>query len=351
MTNHPDIEVNWKRWIREAIDESVKQIHGAQRWINRNNMKYVITEDGKQGLPYPEPSSRKFHRVAVALGSYGKAPRTYGGFGKGFIHTFDEISLDILMKELDTITDFLKYLDRKETFCLCHAADLNMSREEDLLAFYIKNGRSFPIIPEGTEIILTEDLWEEVCESPEYKAKKEADKISYAWDVIIEDISKYVLDDSLTYGSSLEGEQILRIMAREDRFSRRVLAKANIEFMELANQGEVRARHVPSPSGVNYVFLATPKHMNRVERIQELKDRCHVIMGLTNKTNLVVGIATESEIGQGRSWDLALSFPKNWTPEDQARFEYLQNEKGILKNQEQKKIQKMNTLNRAKKNP
>ncbi len=39
---------------------------------------------------------------------------TFGDFGKGFVHEFDEKPLETIFSELDTMSDFLKYLSDKE---------------------------------------------------------------------------------------------------------------------------------------------------------------------------------------------------------------------------------------------
>jgi hypothetical protein len=46
----------------------------------------------------------------VALGGRREGPVSQGDFGKGFVHVFDERSLDIVLSELDTVTDFVQYL-------------------------------------------------------------------------------------------------------------------------------------------------------------------------------------------------------------------------------------------------
>lgn len=137
--------VGWERWRRTAIDESCSQIAGAERWIQRNAR--VITKDGEPGLDFPVCS--RLHRIAVALGSQGKVPMTFGDFGRGFVHVLDEESLNTLMGELDTISDFVKYLVDKEAFYRAGKLTLfDGGGEEDLLALYLASGRKFPEEPD-----------------------------------------------------------------------------------------------------------------------------------------------------------------------------------------------------------
>jgi hypothetical protein len=42
-----DVGTDWSRWTREAIDASVKQIYGAERWLA--SATHVVAKDG--GMP------------------------------------------------------------------------------------------------------------------------------------------------------------------------------------------------------------------------------------------------------------------------------------------------------------
>lgn len=138
----PD-EVRFQRWVRGAVDESVKQIYGAERFIQSNRHAHVVREDGSSGLAYPPATHRRIHRVAVALGGDDHFPVPYGEFGKGFVHVFDERSFRIVLSELDTITDFVEYLTRKEDL-LAPNREVLFGLEEDLLAIYLHQNRCSP---------------------------------------------------------------------------------------------------------------------------------------------------------------------------------------------------------------
>ena len=88
-------------------------------------------------LNIPASSVRKVHRVAVALGACGKVPVSVGDMGKGYVHVLDELAFDAVMSELDTITDFVKYLQEKEAL---QERDLQIivSGEENLFALYLQ---------------------------------------------------------------------------------------------------------------------------------------------------------------------------------------------------------------------
>ena len=98
----------WKRWAKTAIKKSVAQIAGAERWLR--TMDTVERRDGRV-ISLPERGIRQYHRIVVALGAKGNVPLEWGDLGDGFVHVCDEYSIDALFSVLDTITDFVEYLD------------------------------------------------------------------------------------------------------------------------------------------------------------------------------------------------------------------------------------------------
>ncbi len=112
LTDSGDVSIDWKRWLRRAVKSSAKQIYRAERWIK--SASHIVRNDGSEGLAIPDAPQRKIHRVAVALGGDGKVPIQFGDFGKGFVHVFDGMSFQIIMREVDTIADFIEYLSAKE---------------------------------------------------------------------------------------------------------------------------------------------------------------------------------------------------------------------------------------------
>lgn len=327
-----DIQVDWERWRKAAVEESTKQIYGAERWLG--TAKSVVTKSGEVALNIPALSVRRVHRVAVALGSRGKVPISIGDMGKGYVHVFDEFAFEAVMTELDTITDFTQYLQRKEAF---QETDLRtiVSGEENLLAFYLHHGRSFP--SDGNMLIIQDDLWRAVTSKPEYLAKKDADKESYLWDGLIEELSNnFDKENELFKEAAPELEPVVRLMAREDRFCRRILSKT---FKEFHQTGSVRGRIVQSPSGVLYVFLVCPHGEARRYRIAELRDRCFVARGLHADCKEVIGIATEYyEPSKGFSLDAYYLRKDQWTDLDQAHLCGLQKEFGYFVDPRQSRV-------------
>jgi hypothetical protein len=317
--------VEFERWRRRAIEESVKQLYGAER--NIRSAVHVVRSDNSSGLPFPPTNEARIHRVAVAIGSKGIVPLSFGDFGKGFVHVFDETAFHLVLSELDTIEDFVQYLSAKEQFCRRVKA-LVQTREEDLLAVYLHGGRRFPDPP---DVLVTPDyLWETIQKKPEYQNKKRADKISYVWDRLIQRFAKDVLSGNLEPGASPTSAELgLRTMARENRFSRRILGGAFKEVLDESRRTSL-ARMLEAPSGVIYVFFAAPRDYDRQVRQAELANRCFVARGLHPSSTTVIGIATERYEPEGFSLDLCQLCLPRWTPEHQREMAAMQTELGYF---------------------
>ena len=144
-----DVKVAWPRWYRKAIGKSAAQINGAVRTLRDHPDQLFLDAACKERFPHtlPPAERRRVHLIAVALGAseacaeYRKEPPGYfsidpalkgddhinsGAAGLkpfaigdvqpdgGFIHVFNEPVLELLARELDTVTDFTRYLTRRE---------------------------------------------------------------------------------------------------------------------------------------------------------------------------------------------------------------------------------------------
>jgi hypothetical protein len=321
-----DPAIGWQRWQKRAIEGSVDQLYGAARFVRRSSR--VVTAEGAVALSFPDFSRRHVHLVAVALGGKREGPFCQGDFGKGFVHVFDERSLDIVLGELDTITDFVKYLIDKEAFAGRPTGIVGA--DEDILAMYLNHNRTFPndcdfFIADGT-------CWAGFSQEAAYLAKKESDRESYGWDRIIELLSQEFREGYLQPGLTLSDiERTVRVMAREHRFNRRILAKNLADFLARARQRQIRARIVPSTSGVTYVFLRCSRDEPQDHRLAELDMRCFIARGSQRAGATVVGITVvESTTEPGFSLEVMHLHHPNWTKEDAALAAEAQRRSGFF---------------------
>lgn len=219
-----DLELAWARWYKKAIIKSANQAWGAERWIKQFPREIYLDPTCKTIFPFalPNPESAKFHLVIIAHQVSKVCKEHFGGSGslmicnddvfakeigmpfvigdldksKTFVHFFDDTTLDIVMENVDTITDFVSYLSKKELF-LRSGMSVMSAGEEELLAYYLKNvneqdEHDFVLPKENINMIsLDESFWENFKINPQRIAQKEADKVSYFWDHLIETFAKH----------------------------------------------------------------------------------------------------------------------------------------------------------------
>ncbi len=275
-------EVDYNRWNTRAIEDSVKQLNGAERFLNTvSSFKLKGSEEDIE-----LPIEKNFFKIALAIGGRGKFPIPESILKNGYVNIMDEVSFHSITVELDTITDFISYLREKQTklsnvyFTGCG--------EEDLLAYYLFNEFNFP---DKTYLIFDDGLYKSLKTDKFYIKEKKERQESYIWDFIINHSAQNHFTQNGYNTSSLNSlMKAYEIMAQETRFERVKLINNLNEVIKT----NVRARIYFSPSfnHVIYVFVSG-KFNNQIERLEELEIRCMVAAFLMNKSAVVIGIAWE----------------------------------------------------------
>ncbi|WP_418132531.1 hypothetical protein ABL849_17485 [Variovorax sp. 375MFSha3.1] len=374
-------EVDWKRWYRKSITKSVNQLRGAASFVERFPGRIFLDKECTQPFPVaiPEIANRRVHLVAVTRGSMeactaffanqsigslrfdnkiegDEVPFSIGSITSpwGLVHVFDEHSLDVIFRELDTVADFVGYLRKRSAF-LGLQAQIVADGEEQLLAGYLVNLNeagehdflSEPL-PEnfgnGDVVYVQEGHWESLIEDAQYRAKKEADRDSYAWDNLISrfiDTGRSDLLDIVPQEWRGDQEPAVRQMADESRFGRRILGAGFLTFLQSARPRMSSARVMRSHTKPDraYVFLAEPYVEGfssydeyRAYRTQRLYAYCLVARLRATGANSVIGIAIDSPGGhvRGGSEDLLYSYEPEITDELIAQARDAQRELEIL---------------------
>jgi hypothetical protein len=366
--------VDWRRWYKRSIQKSANQVFGAEAWIRQHPKQIYLDRGCTQLFPLalPPVSNGRLHRIVVARDSstrckafFGRTasgslmlnsgiigaahidhPFTVGIIAptRGFVHVLDDYTLDEIMREVDTITDFVAYLTKKEKLFTSKALVV-AAGEEELLAHYLihtdTTGEHDFVFPEEMGVVLFEEGgWASVKTDPRYIAKKQADRVSYLWDMQIETYHQHFLDGTLVEGSDLaisDHELGLRIMASEPRLSRRHLAYAIGDVMDRTPRGKSMARTVLSRerAKVGYVFLVVPHddgadNESRKRRRAMLWAYC-LVTRLKNPTlEYVIGIGTEPMSEPEHSYDLLCFDTTHWSPDLEAEAQRVHN-LGILR--------------------
>jgi hypothetical protein len=383
FTISEDIKVDWGKWFRRAVKEAANDVWGAERWIRKFPEKIFLDPKCEKRFPYslPDVKEAKIHLVIVAHQISYYCKKLFGGSGslmirndikglsqhlepftigdiepsKTFIHVFDDTALDILMRARDTIDDFTAYLQKKETL-LRSKKDVFVAGEEELLAFYLKNINSngehdFVFSENPDHLAILEGQWDEFQKNTQHLAQIAADRISYVWDELIEQFNKHALTGTQEYvwpPSFSSSERVVRFLAAEPRFVRRLFAESFLEIIRSTPINQRMIRVIPPwKNGDPYfVFLVFPIRQdrsykeNRQVRINFLEACCRVVKLRYPDAVDIVGVATESGRmeREGGSEDSCYLDTRIWTEENEREAKELQSELAILVNPSPKPI-------------
>lgn len=251
---------NYERYFRSTLDKAVSQIQGAERkLLNNNGIAFNHPETGRFNF---EPQIYdSIHRVVVNINT---SPLFHpGGLetkNDNFCHIFNWNSFLGLVNELDTIPDFISYLDKRaETFkgkefvmMLGNEEDWNFETNDafqkynssvvnenrqfiafsgselDLLADYFFNERKFNKNFYSDEVhgalYQMDGKWEDYLSRKEVELKKMEDKVSYFVD---EFVKREVL-----YRSNKNNIKIATELLSLSRFERRIFGQTFFEFCD-----------------------------------------------------------------------------------------------------------------------
>lgn len=371
-TTHKDQSIAWKRWYKSAILKSAEQAVGAKRWLELHANRIFLDKNCTKPFPVQIPREPIIHLILTCrgtalasqteMGGSGslivtndsleqclERPFHIGSFGKEnqFFHIFDEVVLTLVLRTLDTISDFRNYLIKRESFFRSRAR-LVASGEEELLGLYLMtpstdgNAHDFPNPKPVTSMAIADSgAWDYWVNSEQFQAKKQADQISYCWDKLIEKFSLHILEGTQHFTTERDLSEIelgIRWMARETRFRRRMLATTLIDAMQKTGPGEIRRRYVqPLLRGDPYwVFLVLPQpvfakyEQYREVRRYALMEACQVVKHLHPDALDVAGIAVEP-IAERMSEDFTYLDARNWSPEAEAAAKDLHENIGIFR--------------------
>ncbi len=377
-----NIAIAWPRWFRRAVIDSTKQLHGAMSWLRRFPNRIFLDAACTRPLPVPIPSAEiaRYHLVAITRGSreactkvfpnsfgtlkintdiegsaHEKTPFTVGIVDRSahFVHVLDEFSLEVVMDEMDTITDFVAYLNARENFLSQADATVVAAGEEQLVAAYISNGDDskhpfLPIALEGSMpdlVIFDDSHYPSLKRRPEYWEKRHQDERSRAWDDLIERLI-HLGDPKLVYPNveqpNHETEKALRLMAAESRFRRHLLTDSLLEILVAATdqpkQRRARVFTTREQPDLVYIFLVTPKLKNetdddyRKHRVAMLHAycRCAKLRFPQADTFIALGLDHPARDYEMSSEDVIVFTCHEYSPEEKATAESFQREFRIL---------------------
>lgn len=369
-----DCLLGWSRWYRNAILDSAKQVFGAERWLTAHPDRVFVDPNCTSPLPVAIPRTplARFHRVIIARGTQQPC-RAYfkGGDGsliisntvsraenasrpfvigdidptRQFIHVLDDASLDVVMDELDTITDYIDYLQARERL-LRSEARVFAASEKDLLACYLANKTNdaqsaFGVPAAATHILCEPGHWDRFVTSSKYASRQEANKCSYVIDDIISSVAEYARKGTLrrsTHPGIASAEPALRELALLSRHDRRMLGYSFLDAALPASGDDVIFRQTRPRTDDRVLFLLAffPLHTTKSEaardnRLHNLEEYCLVLHWRDKGRHDIVAIATEAGPEGGRSFDVLMIHKGKLSAEMAAEAAAIQRRRDILR--------------------
>lgn len=312
------------RYKKAEVDKNLRQIVGARRQLFDLKTKIELSNSRRGREIFNPKSIKNIYLISVLMGD---GEEYYSGLEdvKGHeVHIFTREFTEICLNELDTISDFCKYLEAKEKF-FAKRSVIVAGGEKELLATYLRKGRSFKTYEEADKIFIDGDIWKGLLKDPRYIKKKELDKASYGWDSIINRINE---------GSS-QYEIVARELARPNRFERRYLSKVFMDAYAHSHEDKSGAnlfRRIMPTDGITYCFLFMDDPEPRNRRKNMLLAICYYARGKFPQNKKVIGIATEKKIRPQCSYDYVLLEKPLWTEKDKQTMQKLQKELGLFVN-------------------
>lgn len=310
------------------FNKNLKQVSGAYRQLFE--LKTIIELNSpRRGKEIFVPDRiKRLYLISAFLGDSPFLISSMHRISDKVVHTFTREFTQTALNELDTISDFTKYLDDKEQLHDKVSSVIIDGGEEELLGYYLFNGRSFSELMKNPINLacIGGDIWDDIIKKPEYIAKKKADRISYFWDYLI---------DILHTGDQEGYEDLARELARSNRFERRYLADTFIEHRINTNKtmDGLSGRRTTQVNGVTYCFLCegdSSDSESRKKRTKHLSVFCNIARGKYQDNHKVIGIATDQKILSQTAYDFCFINQSEWTDEDQKIMELNMRDTGIL---------------------
>ena len=288
------LNVAWARWMNKSVKASVKQLQGAYRFLQFPQPAIFADHSLKRKIrvDIAPPADREIHLVSIANGATVAAwqhfgseistlmitndplvdrPFTLGNVSSGgeFVHVFTDASLSLVMREFDTLIDLVAYLRNRKKF-IQGSTPFTVAGEEELISLYFRGyddrskshdmQRALPRNTHDYTSVTLHGYWDDLIARPEYKARVEANHVSYDWDKLIERFAKHQIEGT---GTSEKPPEIgnheggLRYMALESRVHRRMLAEGIVAAYEaFPSDRNFLSRSIISPGAETiYVFI------------------------------------------------------------------------------------------------
>jgi hypothetical protein len=257
---------NHDRYFRKTVDHAVGQIKGAERKLFHLNRDICFKNNENGLIKFDKEKHCKIIRLAIHLGD-GVQYQNIGRLTKknqDFIHVIGKEDFEYLMKELNTISDFVDYLSARESFATKIDKVAVFGKEKDFLGLYLRikpRFNEFVKENEGKLLLLDlENSWEdfEIERTDNEEVVLEVESLICDWvqkDLILNESSRGVAEDLMSL----------------NRHERRLFAVSFLNFSHTyLNKGHstIIRRHIVL-NDIGFVFFFYPKDITG-ENLQQL---------------------------------------------------------------------------------
>jgi hypothetical protein len=369
--NHPDVKVNWKRWYKNAVSASVRQLRGARNHIKNFPEKVFVDAKVSSPLPLklPHPSLMRIHLLAVANGCEDMCEATSGrrsltvdtrrmddeelftvgcfGSGDDFFHVISTPALDAMFDSFDTARDFIDYLDRKRE--AMSSEDWVIQGEENLIAAYMTSqpgnrpffvpASTFPL--EDDTRIVHDGILEAYLINDQHNIRTRLWAKSYLIDQLVEGVADDYANGRMVIGLDQPisyHENAFRLLAGESRLSRQALAGA---FYDIYRESTSTFWSVVSESlddpYTHYLWLLYPQPPEgiSIEKVEfglnrELAKYMLVAQSKFRHAKRIFGICLPNRDCRLTTRLYRVIDGENWTDEMAAQAAHLETTEGIF---------------------
>lgn len=287
------------------IEKAIKQCRGARRQLLKLGTVTLKNVAGKDKT-IDTSKIKEVFLIAAIEGGTPDFDRYYEDEkdGNGNVHIFFEGLTRFAVKHLNTVSDFVEYLRHKEKFLVAHKNIILTDGEENLLALYLQNKRTFGNMEDAKDVDMMMVDLEGVADELEnsdkdYAEKLEADHWSKGWDELIEKKRAGLMLDG-SEPNDPDHDKFLQKMMSHNRFERRVLGKQFFDAAALAAEQPykdmfVYKRLVPqNDHNVTYLFLFVgDQNTPREVRQKILYATALAAKQVMPQNDMLIAIATE----------------------------------------------------------
>ncbi len=317
-----DLKLDKRGFYKKAeVEKNIRQLSGARRQLFELKTKIELKNPRRGREVFDATNIKEIFLISVLTGEGEVFFPGIQQVRERTVHVFNREIMEISLKELDTVKDFVSYLREKERFIQKVEMLFVMGGEKELLATYLLRDRSFGPLMESNMVYIADDAWETLQQKDEYKCKKKADKISYGWDSII---------DTIHSSGSHQYEIVARELAAYGRFERRLLSQQFYDAHVAAHETDRPIfRRFLKLEDKTFCFLFLENDAPRKLRNDLLGQMCFVARGLNRENPKVIGIATEKRFESECTYDFCLLDIPEWTEENQRLMLDIQKNTGV----------------------